>query len=68
MGEAALKKLLELPTEEKVELIDKLWESIGRAEFELSDAQRAELDRRIADYEAHPDDTYSVDEVLEGLS
>ena len=68
MGGAALKKLLELPIEEKVDLIDKLWDSIGKAEFELSDAQRAELDRRIADYETHPDVTYSVDEVLEGLS
>ena len=29
----------------------------------LTDAQRAELDKRIADYEANPDDTVSWGEV-----
>ena len=69
MSDPALKKLLDLPVEEKVDLIDKLWESVGRsAQFELTEAQRSELDRRIGDYDANASETHSLDEVLKGLA
>ncbi len=39
-----------LPVAERVALVEKIWESVveDEAEFELTDAQRAELDRRLA--------------------
>ena len=36
-----------LSTEQKLELIDDLWASLAADEFELTDEQRAELDRRL---------------------
>lgn len=51
-----LDELLRLPPSERLEAIAELWESLeGQAElFPLSDEDRAELDRRIAEDEADP--------------
>jgi putative addiction module component (TIGR02574 family) len=52
-----LAELLQLPVEERLKLVEALWDSI--AEFpealELSAAQKQELDRRLADYQNDPD-------------
>jgi putative addiction module component (TIGR02574 family) len=52
-----LTELLQLPIEERLKLVEALWDSI--AEFpealELSAAQKQELDRRLAAYESNPD-------------
>ena len=52
-----LTELLQLPVEERLRLVEALWDSI--AEFpealELSAAQKQELDRRLAAYERNPD-------------
>ena len=52
-----LSELLQLPVEERLKLVEALWDSI--AEFpealELSAAQKQELDRRLADYESDPE-------------
>ena len=39
-----------LPIPERVALVEQIWDSIvdDEAEFELTDAQKAELDRRLA--------------------
>ena len=53
----SLSELLQLPVEERLKLVEALWDSI--AEFpealELSAAQKQELDRRLADYERDPE-------------
>lgn len=41
---------------EKSELLDALWESIGADTLPLTDTQRGELARRIAQYEQDPSD------------
>ncbi len=43
---------------EKLELIDELWESVLKDQdnLELTDAQKAELDRRLDQYEIDKDD------------
>jgi putative addiction module component (TIGR02574 family) len=40
----------ELPVPERVALVEQIWDSIveDEARFELTDAQKAELDRRLA--------------------
>ena len=45
-----------LPIPERVHLVEQIWDSIVEDEkaFELTDAQKAELERRIAAHEASP--------------
>lgn len=51
-----LRELLKLSVEEKLQLIGELWDSIdARSQPPLSDAQKAELDKRLDDLEANPD-------------
>ena len=53
-----LAELLRLPTGERIELAMALWESLGDSErdaaFDLTEEQKAELDRRLADHIANP--------------
>ena len=45
-----------LSVAERIQLAEELWDSIPEsAEISLTDAQRAELDRRLEDLEQHPD-------------
>ena len=37
----------ELSSEERLDLIEKLWDSLGEDDVPLTDAQRQELDRRL---------------------
>lgn len=55
----------QLPRDVRVALVHEICDSIAAetAVMPLSDAQRAELDRRIADDDANPDDVVSWDEV-----
>ena len=51
-----LSELLELPVEERLKLVEALWESIAECPeaLELTAAQKEELDRRLAAYERDP--------------
>ena len=46
-----LPEIRELPVPERVALVEQIWDSIveDEASFELTDAQKAELDRRLAE-------------------
>ena len=52
-----LEQALRLPVEDRRKLADDLYDSIDRDVdgFELSEEQKAEIDRRIADYKANPE-------------
>jgi putative addiction module component (TIGR02574 family) len=54
-----------LGIDERLALVDEIWASICRdsAKFPLTEEQRAELDRRVADDDASPEDVVSWDEV-----
>jgi len=56
-----------LGVDERLALIEELWESIATTPVPLTDAQRAELDRRLADHEANPDDVVSWEDVKSSL-
>jgi len=43
-----------LSVDEKCELLDALWQDIGRSAPNLSEEQAAELDRRLDMYRQHP--------------
>jgi putative addiction module component (TIGR02574 family) len=55
----------QLPLEEQLELVEALWTSIVERDAvpPLTEAQREELDRRLADHESNPDDVVSWDDV-----
>jgi putative addiction module component (TIGR02574 family) len=52
-----------LSVEEKYELLDALWASLEDEELEITEAQRAELDRRTALFEANPADVIPWEQV-----
>jgi len=54
-----------LSVEERLALVEDLWDSIAgeSAATSLDDAQRAELDRRLADHEASPNDVVAWEDV-----
>ncbi len=54
-----------LGIDERLALVDEIWASIcaDEGKFPLTEAQRAELDRRVADDNAFPDDVVPWAEV-----
>ena len=56
-----------LSVAERLILVEELWDSIA-ASTPITDAQRAELDRRLADHEANPDDVVSWEEVQSSIT
>lgn len=59
-----------LGVDERLDLVEQIWDSIAAdsAAVPLTDPQRAELDRRIADHEANPDDIVSWENVKTSVS
>jgi len=54
-----------LNVDERLALVEEIWATIcsDSKAFPLTEAQRAELDRRVADDDAFPDDVVPWDEV-----
>jgi putative addiction module component (TIGR02574 family) len=55
-----------LSAAEKAELLDAVWESLEADTVSLTDAQRAELDYRIARHEQNPSDVIPWQQVRAG--
>jgi putative addiction module component (TIGR02574 family) len=60
----------QLPIPERLQLVEQIWDSIAEDEkqFQLTEAQRAELDRRLAAHEADPGRGSPWNEVKKRLS
>jgi len=56
-----------LSAAEKVELLDAVWESLEADALPLTEAQRAELDYRIARHEQNPSDVIPWEQVKADL-
>ncbi|MGO9108301.1 MAG: addiction module protein [Thermoguttaceae bacterium] len=54
-----------MPIAQRLDLVEQIWDSIweDQEQFELTDAQKAELDRRLAAHAAAPDQGVSWQEV-----
>ena len=65
MNTQLLDQARRLSVEEQLELIEALWHNIAKCNAvpPPSDAQKAELDRRLADHEKNPDDVVPWSEV-----
>ena len=61
--------LQRLSVEERLRLVQELWDSIAASdpEIPISDAQRAELDRRADELDRNPSIALSWDQVIEGI-
>ncbi|MGI9054892.1 MAG: addiction module protein [Pyrinomonadaceae bacterium] len=51
-------EILELSVAEKIQIVEDIWDSIIRnpEKLPLSETEKKELDKRLADYEQNPDD------------
>ena len=72
MGQPAF-NYRDLPIPERIQLVEDIWNSIAQEAnarpdtLPLTDAQRAELDRRIADADARPDEAVPWETVRDDL-
>lgn len=57
-----------LSAAEKAELLDEVWESLEADAVTLTDAQRAELDHRLARHQQNPSDVVPWEQVKASLS
>lgn len=60
-------EIFDLPIEERIELAQELWESVHADALPLTEAQKAELDRRWQAMEANPDAGESWDTLKQSL-
>jgi len=63
IDESLLAKITSLSPPDRLELIGAVWDTLSPDDLPVTDAERALLDARLADMEAHPDDQSSWSEV-----
>lgn len=65
MNARLLDQARKLSVNEQIELVEALWDNIVERDAvpPMTQSQAAELDRRIADHEEHPEEILSRDEV-----
>jgi putative addiction module component (TIGR02574 family) len=66
MSNAEIAEILRLPIEERLRLVELIWESIAAdpSTIPIGDAHRKVIDERLAEHDSNPDDVVTRDEVL----
>ena len=66
MSHTDVADILKLSVEERLRLVELIWESLAAnpSTLPLSDAHRAVLDERVAEHDRNPDDVVTREEVL----
>jgi putative addiction module component (TIGR02574 family) len=68
MNEKLLEELLELPPAERIDLAEKLWDSIGPEYMPpLTPEQQQEIDRRMAEHQKDPSTAIPWEDVRDWL-
>jgi len=69
MKQISVAEILELPVDERIRLVELIWDSIAAVpeSVPMSDELKAELDRRLAEFEANPESGIPWDEVRERI-
>lgn len=69
MSDSDVAELLKLPTDEKLRLLELLWESLSEnaSALPLSDAHRAAIDEALDEHRQAPDDVLTLEQVLFGV-
>jgi putative addiction module component (TIGR02574 family) len=65
MSQISVADILELPVQERIHLVEVIWESIAAVPqaIEVSPELKTELEARLADFERNPEAGYSWDQV-----
>jgi putative addiction module component (TIGR02574 family) len=65
MKEDLIRRVRELPVSEQIQLVEEIWDGIAdqNGALPVTAAQQIELDHRLADYRAHPNDIFDWAEV-----
>ena len=65
MAHVSVADILELPVQERIHLVEMIWESIAAfpETIEVSPELKSELNARLADFERDPQAGYSWDQV-----
>jgi putative addiction module component (TIGR02574 family) len=66
MKQELITEILALPVAERIRLIEAIWDSIAAAPdvLPLTEWQKQELDRRLAEFEANPEEGSTLEEVF----
>ena len=69
MSDADIAEILKLPVEQRLRLVELIWESLRStpADLPLSEAHRAAIDQELADHRREPGDVLTLDQVLTGI-
>lgn len=69
MGKVSIADILELSVEERIRLVEQVWDSIAAhpESVEVTPEQRAELDRRLKAFEKNPSTGSPWEEVKERI-
>jgi len=69
MSQVPIEHILELPTAERIAIVQEIWESMVEHpdNVEITAAQREELERRWIDFQQHPNDGESWSDVKKSL-
>lgn len=70
MSETEIARMLKLPPEERLRLVELLWESLcaSPSSVSLSEDHLAAIDRELAEHRRNPDDVLTLEQVLPKLS
>ena len=60
---AVMKEIETWPVDQRMLLLEELWEKLGKVESKMTLAQRREIDRRLAAYETDPGSAISWEQV-----
>lgn len=66
MSDADVAEILKLSAEDKLRLVELLWENLSATPslVPLGDAHRAAIDEALAEHRENPDDVMTLDQVL----
>ena len=66
MSDAEIAEILKLSPEERMRLLEIIWESLASdpSSIPLGEAHRAALDEALAEHARNPDDVVSLDDVM----
>ncbi|PPD31668.1 MAG: addiction module protein [Methylomonas sp.] len=69
MNTISITEILELPVQERIQLVELIWDSIAAmpAAVEVSPELKAELEQRMLEFEKNPESGYSWDDVKSRL-
>ena len=69
MDSVDIKEILRLSVPDRIELVEAIWDSIVKnpGALPVTEAQQHELDRRLAEYRASPEEGRTWEEVRDSL-